>query len=378
MGKGALLLVLGASVVFTVMNLQLNKSAEQANQNLVGFFEQSVAAALADQSAEYLLTTLADSSTWRVHTPTFLNPDIAGVSGDFTVLYSIRDMKKEVRGWEKKAIELRIEARYGRSTDTVVVYLSRQFGFVPPAIRGAITAAGILNRTVGELVVDGRNHGLDGGLDPTEPGVFGISTAMWFRNIGGALIGGVDANGVNHRPARFSIEAVVEEGLSQGGGFPRTPDEVVGMPEGFLKTLAQSGVEGSQYATDPLKLKMPLRGITYVELPSAVAWRGPNLTGCAGLLIVHNSSGNARLENANTKDVGFTGLIIADYMFHIHMDVLGAVVLLAPKLEVFKDCRGNSDHGITFSVDAVKRATHVLLKQGTGWRGRVPIIGWRN
>ncbi|GJQ21529.1 MAG: hypothetical protein HBSIN02_18840 [Bacteroidia bacterium] len=376
MGKGALLLVFGASVVFTVMNLQLNKAAEQANQNLVGYFEQSMAAAIADQSAEYLLTMLADSSTWRVHTMTMLNPEVIGVDGDFSVLYSIRNVEKKIREWQKKAIELRVEARYGRRTDTVTVYLSRQFGFVPLTVRGAITAAGVLNKTVADMVIDGRNHDLGGALDPTEQGVFGISSGMPFWNTGGAIIGGMDADGVNRPPARPYPKGIVEERWN--GDFPQTPDEVVGTAEGFLKTLAQSGIEGSQYATNPLALKFPLRGITYVELPYGVSWGGPDLSGSQGLLIVHNSSGNARLENANTKETGFQGLIIADYVFHFHMDVLGAVVLLSPKLEVFKQCLGNKDHSVIYSVDAVKRATHVILKRGSGWNGRVPILGWRH
>lgn len=376
MGKGALLLVFGASVVFTVMNLQLNKSAEQANQNLVAYFEQSVARGVANQAAEYLLEKLADSSTWRVTTAAMLDPDVIGIEGDYFVHYTIRDVLKSVRGWEKEVLELRITARYERETETVVVYMSRQFGFVPEMLRGVFTAAGRLDRTFGELTIDGRNHSRDGSLDPSEPGVFGVSSGKEFRNTGDSPIGGRGANGKEYAPKHPEDLRTIEEDFDWDESFPSSPDEVLGYPEGSLKSLAQTGIGGSQYVTNPSELRFPLRGITYVE-PIA-AWRAIDLSYSEGLLIVHNGGGNARLENANTKSGPFRGLIIADYMFHIHMDITGAVVLLSPRLEEFKECRGNEDNKVLFSIETVKDATELVLKNGSGWNGRVPIIGWKD
>jgi hypothetical protein len=143
-----------------------------------------------------------------------------------------------------------------------------------------------------------------------------------------------------------------------------------------LKALAQSGLDGSQYVTDPSKLKFPLRGVTYVEV--SAPWRGPDLAGSEGLLIIHNSMLNAKLENVNANDDTFRGLIIADNMFHVHANIIGAVVLLSPNLEAFKNCRGNRAYKALYSADAIKAATEPVVKNGTGWRGRVPILGWRN
>ncbi|PJA99547.1 MAG: hypothetical protein CO128_03315, partial [Ignavibacteriales bacterium CG_4_9_14_3_um_filter_30_11] len=56
----------------------------------------------------------------------------------------------------------------------------------------------------------------------------------------------------------------------------------------------------------------------------------------------------------------FKGLIIGDYMFHFHLDVHGAIILLSQNLETEKKCSGNKDHEVLYSSEIIKNATSIL------------------
>ncbi len=60
------------------------------------------------------------------------------------------------------------------------------------------------------------------------------------------------------------------------------------------------------------------------------------------------------------KNLAFDGLIIGDYMFHFHLDVHGAIILLSPDLETKKECNGNKDHEVFYSSQSIKKATSIL------------------
>lgn len=371
-------MVLAASVVISVMTLQFNKASEAAMENITGYFDDVVARGLANQAMGIVLTNLADSATLRVNTFTALPLTPFGISGSYAVLYKIKDTAISVDNKTQKAIKVTTVATYGSRTRTVVVYTDSVFGYVPVPVRGAFTANGPLNNTISDMQIDGRDHDANWNLIPNA-GVYGVSSGTSFTNTKKAIIGGTDAAGTDHAMKFPEDPEIIEQNYTWGGKFPDSPDKALGYPAGTLKALAQSGVAGSQYVTDPKNLKYPLKGITFVELPSGVSWKGANLgTNPSGILIVHNSSLDARLENATTTNkTPFKGLIIADYMFHIHMDVLGALILLSPNLETVKECKGNQDHKVFFSRETIKNATRIVQKdKGIGWRGRVPIIGW--
>ncbi|HXG37295.1 MAG TPA: hypothetical protein VNL36_00850 [Bacteroidota bacterium] len=378
MGRATLLVVLGASVVLGTMNLQINQRSEQAMENMVSYFERTLARDLANQAAEYLLTQLADSSSWRVPTLTRLPVDLVDVADAHSAYFSIRDTTLRTNGENRSAIKLVVEATYGRQMHTVVVLADSLFGIVPPTVRGAFTANGPLDQTISDMQIDGRDHDENGNLIRNS-GVFGVSSGTVFTNTQNAQIGGTDGAGID-RPMSYPEDPrIIEQNYPWGGAFPDNPDKVLGLPEGTLKTIAQSGEAGSQYVTDPKYLRFPLRGITYVELPAGVSWKGAKLgSDPSGVLIVHNTSVNARVENISTSNnTPFRGLVIADYMFHLHLDVLGAILLLSPNLERVKECKGNQDHKVFYSQKTIKQATQLIVKKGSGWKGRVPIIGWR-
>jgi len=142
----------------------------------------------------------------------------------------------------------------------------------PPKVRGTIIA-NAPTKTAGELTLDGRNYGLDGVIIP-DSGVFGISTTSTFQQSGVSLVGGTK-DGIDYapslpgNPALPSNPAIEKYADWSGqGGFPNTPDKVMGFAEGKLKEIAQSGKNGAQYVTHPDALTFPLAGVTYIELAS--------------------------------------------------------------------------------------------------------------
>ena len=49
---------------------------------------------------------------------------------------------------------------------------------------------------------------------------------------------------------------MIEKSYNWGGSFPETPDEILGYPNTILKTIPQSGENGSQYLYNPRKVKI--------------------------------------------------------------------------------------------------------------------------
>ena len=50
-------------------------------------------------------------------------------------------------------------------------------------------------------------------------------------------------------------------------------------------------------------------------------------------------------------------MIITDYSFHHHLDILGGVIQLSPDLELVKNCNGNKDHWVKYSAEAIRAST---------------------
>jgi hypothetical protein len=128
-----------------------------------------------------------------------------------------------------------------------------------------------------------------------------------------------------------------------------------GYPEGTLKAIAQSGLNGSQYVTNPANLaNRPFSGVTYVELAPATAWLAANISG-SGIIVVHNSTYDASMGNVHGT---FNGVIIADDIAHINSGttIYGAVVGLSTLPSMMNDL-GNGNSDIDYSSTAIQNAT---------------------
>jgi hypothetical protein len=178
--------------------------------------------------------------------------------------------------------------------------------------------------------------------------------------------------------------AVIEENYDWDGGFPDSPDEALGLPVGTLKAAAQTGEYGSQYLLNPAGtgsrnfidgLNFPLSGITYIEITNGDEYELKlEQNGNSGILVIHNDDSNSKIMgikfNKSTSDGLLTGLLMTDYSFHHHIDVLGSIVMLSPDLEEDKNCNGNKDHWAYYSSESIGNATETVAEI-TGLSGSV-------
>jgi hypothetical protein len=352
MGKGILILIMGSIAIFGIVNFRVHQSLGRAGDKIVEYYSDEKARSIANSVAEWCLMKLADNPGFRQQTPMQF-PSLYGGSAVYTV--------KTVEGNDKK-IRINVYSEYNDIKRKV--YIDAEYrvpGWVPPTLRAAWTANGNINNTISDMYIDGRNHASDGTLIPGT-GTYAVSSSVPFVNTQSAKIGGT-YNQVDF-PMTYPENPLVIELYDWGGSFPKSPEEVLGFTPGTLKTLAQSGTNGSQYVTDLKKLTFPLKGITYIEpavaeitLELLVKNKTPNM----GLLIVHNSTTTSRVKELKMQkeyeNVPFIGVIITDYSFHHHLNILGAIIQLSPNLETSKTCAGNNNHWVYYSSEAIAAIT---------------------
>jgi hypothetical protein len=86
-------------------------------------------------------------------------------------------------------------------------------------------------------------------------------------------------------------------------------------------------------------------------------------SGNSGILVIHAPGSSSRVKQfESNEDDPFTGLVITDYSFHHHIDILGAIVQLSPDLETAEDCSGNQHHWVRYSSRAISDATALILE----------------
>lgn len=242
----------------------------------------------------------------------------------------------------------------------------------PPGIRGAVTANYNVG-TLGTMVVDGRDHDIDGNLLGGSTSMLGVSSGGSITEGGNSKIGGEAADGTLIAPTKTGSFGPPATGWAasceQNGTWdkPLSPDAALGWPEGTLKKIAQRGSGGSQYATDPSTLTMPLSGVTYVDLPPGGVWQSMDLGNSSGILIVHNSALNAQMLNVNAGT--FKGVMIVDDLVHVHNTIIGAAINLTTNPSL-GNCIGNGTGAVLYSKTAVDNALNAVAQ----WT----IVSWRD
>lgn len=234
---------------------------------------------------------------------------------------------------------------------------------VPAGTRAAVTAEADINIACMDITtkVDGRDYPMEGGAPAGGMGMPAASSAgdVTYGFIGyiyGTLPGRTytGSSGILN-PAK--VDSVLEESLDWGpDAFPDTPAEALGGPafgytDAGLLTLAQSGVNGSQYVTDPATLTFPLSGVTYVELPDAGVWNGASLQDSRGILVVHNGDGNAMLQG--TFSGSLKGILVTDRM-DAEITTYGSVIVIGDAALGPVTVRQNSK--LQFSLEAILAA----------------------
>lgn len=272
-------------------------------------------------------------------------------------------------------------ATFGHATKTVEPTVKRNPSG-SPAVRAALTTNGPV-ATNGTITIDGRDHDIDGYLILNK-GTKGVFTASTYKQTGSSRVGGTDTETdpsfyMDYYATKPGNPLVIETNVGPTNPawdiaatsaietMPATPDALMAYSAGTLKGVALSGMNGSQYTTDPATLTFPLSGVTYVELPSGQVWQDIDFGDSSGILVVHNSSRDALIKNLNSGL--FRGLIIADDIVHIHMTIIGAVISLT-ELPSQGNVIGNGSGEILFSREALANATAYSQKI---W----PTVSWR-
>ncbi len=248
----------------------------------------------------------------------------------------------------------------GKDTAVVEAVVNLSASSLSFDMRAAVVARCNLD-TRGELIIDGRNFNTNGALVACT-GTLAASTTKKFRRKQLSTIGGT-YDGADYSPQISYPQFLVEQWVIWEGGFPDTPDKVfggegAGFPEGRLKEIAQSGVDGSQYVTNPADLVYPLTSLTYVELPSGKKWDKIDFGESDGVLVVHNSRGNALMKNLRRGK--FTGIIITDNIDRIENQIIGGIVQLSQNASKWAGWGR-----IRFSREAIEQALGILQQEGS-------------
>jgi hypothetical protein len=366
-GRSLAIILSGVIAIGSYIQYNMLQSSKRLTENVVNYTSRQMAQNIAQTGVYMGLRKLAENRNWRAG---YTNLPLMG--GTVTV----RVIDTVFNGRNVLGVVARAKMPYGSFTDSSeqlpdTVGYSRAYlpkGFFPATVKAAITTNNPVS-TLGTITVDGRDHDMNGNLI-SNSGTLGIWTTKTYTQSGSSKTGGTDsASRVDYEPAKPANIKTYKTNQVWPGGYPGSPDSIIGgpsmgFPEGTLKAIAQSGINGSQYTTNPATLRSPLSGVTYVELASGSSWIGNPLEG-SGILIVHNSSKNAILKNFNPGTAFFKGLIIADDPVHIHNTVIGAIIGLSPSPSE-GNCIGNGSGNVLFSNEAISTATGQLLGSSSG------------
>jgi hypothetical protein len=351
MGRYSLILIAGFAIIAAAMKITILGIGEKSNEVSLGRYEERSARKIAHSAAQMSLEQLKANLGWREG---YSDQEISDGLANVEIIDSETDTTLGI-----DTVRVVSVGSIYNDDETVIMKVALGHPEFPENINAGITANSNVT-TLGNQLVDGRDHDLMSSLISNN-GVYAIRTTAAYNGSGSTALAGTRDNGNDYGPVRRNFDPIVEEYMvwPGPGSYPTTPEEVLGgtamgLWDGIMKMVAQSGINGSQYVTDPANLTYPLQGITYVELPNRGEWNPVDFgENSGGLLIVHNAQTNAAMKNLNSGT--FSGLIIADDMVHIQATILGSVFLLSPTPSE-GNCIGNGTGSVLFSRAAVIKA----------------------
>jgi hypothetical protein len=349
MGRQALILVVGFSILAGLIKLNLGSGHNRSDRLSNDKYCMSVARTAANSGAQMALGRLRQNLNWR-----------AGLShlnlSNATTNVAIADANTDsTLGVDSVRITSQSSFMNQNATVSMLVVLGHPV--FPPNVKSGITARANIG-TLGNMLVDGRDHDIDGHVISNQ-GMDAITTMGTYVCGGSTALCGTTDMGLDFGPVRSGYSSIVQEHYVWPGSSPNTPEEVlggagIGLGTDDLKAVAQSGANGSQYVTDPSLLHYPLNGVTYVELPDHGVWSaldfGPD---SRGILVVHNANRNALMSNLNGGT--FRGLLISDDIMHVHSVIVGGVFVLTTN-PAAGNCIGNGSGSVLFSRSSIQQA----------------------
>lgn len=369
-GRAIIFVVAGIVIITGIILHRIEGASTNIAANFNDYFMRQTARNIAQSGVNLALRKLGNDRTWRTGFPIMSMLSGKVYVNVFDTIFA---------GIPSIGIRSTGIVEHGSSIEKQEV--STAFGYFPPVfvpvfVKGLLTL-NASNQVNGNITLDGRDHDEFAPPNQINPGkgTYGAWTtgASFIEGSAAAKIGGTAVDSTDYIPANPYNPAVVATNQTMPGGFPNTPDSAFGgpssgFPEGTLKAIAQSGVGGSQYVTDPAQLTYPLRGITYVETPTSSPqnrWSSATING-TGILIVHNSAKNAAFENAAGN---FSGIMVVDDIVRFHGNMWGAIIGLTstPTGNVL----GNGNAYLSFSRKAISNAVG-FFTNGT----QLKVIAW--
>jgi hypothetical protein len=390
MGNQVVILLFGTLALFAIYMIGFRERGNDLARNTSESFAEASAHEVNRSAMDIAMNELADSSEWRAS-----YSSMSLFNGTTTVTF-----QDTVVGSDS-CIIVRSITRYVAGMDTgyasTKAIVSPITTYVPPVVRGSMTAFRPVDDLIGDMYIDGRDYTIANVLcSPGGRGRFGVSTGQsTFTNTGGAFIGGtyyVGKTGYD-LPTTYPEDArIIETNSAWPNGWPTTPDQVIGVPEGTLKSIALSGVDGSQYFTSYAAwgigdgstewpgqpVSPPLHGVTYFDVPAGAYWQNIMISDTSeGILVFHSPATDAYWRYIGVAhDSTFKGLMIFDKLHHIHMNILGAVVVVSPD-PIVESCGGNDGHWIHYSSEAIKLPMKLPAEYSRGgWRQKLRVISW--
>ena len=377
MGNQAIIIIAGTLVLVLLYVTGMMQTSNDLARNSSNAFAQTSAKQVNTSAMEMAMRQLADSITWR---SSFSNLALFG--GTATVTF-----KDTVVGGDS-TIVVRSNAKYIAGMDTGTAsaraVVSSSSGYVPPVVRAAFTAFGPINDAISDMVIDGRNFKSNGTTINAGSGKFAVSTGQSsFVNTQHGALGGTTyttSPALDLSPAYPQDSRVVELNSSWPQGWPSTADAALGLPAGTLKKIAQTkAIPGSQYVTAYNQLVFPLKGVTYIEVPPGTEWSKKKIGAYPeGILVFHSSATNAYWNDISTTAGPFKGLMVFDNAFHLHLDILGGIVILTPNTVQGIQCNGNNGHWIRYSSETLMDVTKGLKTGAAGgsWKTVLRVLSW--
>lgn len=395
MGNQVVILLFGTLALFAIYMIGFRERGNELTRNTSESFAEASAHEVNRSAMDIAMSELADSSGWRAP-----YTNLSLFNGTTTVTF-----QDTVIGSDS-CIIVRSSTRYVAGMDTghasTKAIVTPIKSYVPLVVRGAMTAFGPIDDLIGDMFIDGREHDLLQNIIPGK-GRFGISTGQaTFSNDEGALIGGTYYVGKigNDLPTTNPEDPRIIELNSQWpNGWPTTPDKALGLPEGSLRSIALSGVGGSRIFTVAdttgwatcttgdvwsglgWPLSPDLHGVSYFDMPNGAYFEKIAIGDSSdGVIVFHSPATDAFWRwiamDGNSFTDGFEGLFIFDRIFHIHLNVLGALVQLNPMGHV-ESCGGNNNHWIRYSAQAIKESMEAPAAYARGsWKNKLRVISW--
>jgi hypothetical protein len=345
-GRALIIMIVGMVLISTNIFLQLTGSSRDMSDNMNRTYVREAASNIAQSGVSIGVRRLVDDPLWRDGVPM-----MALLGGN--AIITVRDTVYHTR----PAIQVQCTGimMYSLPDEHREVVTAYVYGdTIPHAVQAVLSTPHNVSQT-GAFELDGRDHDRSGNHKPGSKGTKAVWTERDCEHTVGTRFHGEGDDGEDHDDVDVDT-TLVERGKTYPGGYPRTPDSIMTtcghtFPEGTLKLVAKSHSGGSQYVTDPGLLTFPLKGVTYVDLPAGGTWNVANVTG-SGLLIVHNSTRDACMKDANGGP--FTGLVICDEIQHINATIVGAVISCG---DDDNDNTASGSGQLLFSRDAIRSAT---------------------